>query len=672
MSNFNNVFPVCIQISLISGSINSNNIHNNGNYTWYGAFNYSASSQFIDNYNNTYQYTLSDIKPGFWIATKNGMAWRIYDSKKNTDGSSTFYLEDVDNYCINLDNTGQKGIPTDSELLIAFEVNEEGQPLIFPTNNFNDNLKQLPIEMINRFSVFNIAKKDISIYQINHGLSIGQPIWLDSTDGLYKKATNSKLIIGIVTNVSLKESTNIAISTTVDNFTFKPYGTYYYDLQHSFPNLDFSSYSTGQFVYISTDKIQNFVGVQPSTTSQPIWVYLGKDNKTKRQSAILLNSSNIVLHNYGVTGPVGYTGRQGPIGYTGSIGLKGVTGPTGPIGLKGSIGIQGPIGLTGPQGIQGIPGPPSSVTEKVVPLDFNWTATDIDKFIFYSPNNSVISKNEYEWSNNAYTVSGYSTPIIMFFKIGLTTGSCVVGFCENPINSIGFNGIDYGLSFIRGQNVKIIIKGTQLSYGRDNNAYTVDDIFSIRYDGNSVYFYKNNKLIYGPVSRLSTAPLYMDVTFEQNGTYIYDVELYKLIQFVDLSTDQRVLGNKSFINDVSIQGRLFIKDSNISRYPIIHYDGNTNTPALNPSLGPRQYVFINNYSKIILPTPTVNWIGIEIITRVIDDNAIKNNNLIIQTEDGSNTIMPLSVGISGLVNSYQTTDYSVNFICDGTNWYQIL
>jgi hypothetical protein len=255
MSNFNNVFPVCVQLSLGQNLANTSNLKD-GNFTWYAPFNMSLAPRFIDNNGNDLYYSITDIKPGFWIATNGGLAWRIYDVVYTGGSSVQFYLEDVNNYCINLDSTGGNGIPQSGGLFLAFEVNEEGQPLIFPIEVFDDSIRNVPVGMINRFAMFNVAKQYVAVYQINHGLSIGDPIWCDPSDGKYKKANNAnaKYIIGIVSIVSTQGP--YSTTSTIDNFNYKAYGTYYYDLQYSFPSLDFSSYSTGQFLYLSTDPTQ--------------------------------------------------------------------------------------------------------------------------------------------------------------------------------------------------------------------------------------------------------------------------------------------------------------------------------------------------------------------------------------------------------------------------------
>ena len=129
MSTFNNIFPVCVQLTLSPSLANIGNTKN-GNFTWSAPFTYSISSTYIGNdLITTNSYGINDIQKGFWIGTSGGLAWRIYDKIANLDGTCTFYLEDVDNYCINLDNTGARGVPNNGGEFIAFEVNEEGQPL---------------------------------------------------------------------------------------------------------------------------------------------------------------------------------------------------------------------------------------------------------------------------------------------------------------------------------------------------------------------------------------------------------------------------------------------------------------------------------------------------------------------------------------------------------------
>ena len=218
MSTFNNVFPVCVQLALGQNLANIGTPVN-GNFTWYASFEYSTSPIYIQNdLNTTYQYGINDIQIGHWISTNNGLAQRVYDKSLNQDGSCTFYLEDVDNYCVNLDNTGSQGVPNNGGYFISFELNEDGQPLIFTIDVFSDSLRQLPINMITRFSTFNTAKQHVTVYQINHGLNTGDQIWIDPANGLYKRAntSNAKYVIGIVSNVSVAGN-----SPTIDNFEYK-------------------------------------------------------------------------------------------------------------------------------------------------------------------------------------------------------------------------------------------------------------------------------------------------------------------------------------------------------------------------------------------------------------------------------------------------------------------
>ena len=62
MSTFNNVFPVCVQLSLDAG-LASVSTPTNGNFTWNAPFTYSSSPTYIQNdLTSTYQYTINDIK----------------------------------------------------------------------------------------------------------------------------------------------------------------------------------------------------------------------------------------------------------------------------------------------------------------------------------------------------------------------------------------------------------------------------------------------------------------------------------------------------------------------------------------------------------------------------------------------------------------------------------
>ena len=101
------------------------------------------------------------------------------------------------------------------------------------------------------------------------------------------------------------------------------------------------------------------------------------------------------------------------------------------------------------------------------------------------------------------------------------------------------------------------------------------------------------------------------------------------------------------------------------KYSIVNYDGDNNTPELNPV---SQYIFIAGNNKLTLPNPIPSWKGVEVNARIIDDAIISNGYINVSTS--TNTIIPSGLGISDSTNNLTVTSLSATFICNGTYWVQ--
>jgi hypothetical protein len=125
----------------------------------------------------------------------------------------------------------------------------------------------------------------VDVLQPSHTFVGGEPIWIDPADGYYKSAnnTNAKYIVGVVSSVGIPTS---------DSFTYKVFGTYYYDIQKFFSSLDLSSFNKGDFIYVSTDGLTNYTTTPPTDFAIPIWVYLGLDSNSK-QTGILYTTPSL-------------------------------------------------------------------------------------------------------------------------------------------------------------------------------------------------------------------------------------------------------------------------------------------------------------------------------------------------------------------------------------------
>jgi hypothetical protein len=214
-----------------------------------------------------------------------GYAWKVISIVSSTDDDITLILEDEENYNYYIDSVNNNfgGQPQPSSQHIYFELNSDGVPIVTPSYTLVD--ASLSVDTISRFADRNPNRQYADILQPSHGFLGGEPIWVDPADGLYKSAnnTNAKFIVGIVSSVGIPTS---------DWFTYKAFGTYYYDIQKFFGTLDLSSYNRGDFIYVSTDGVNNYTSTPPTDVAIPVWVYLGLDVNGK-QTGILYTTPSM-------------------------------------------------------------------------------------------------------------------------------------------------------------------------------------------------------------------------------------------------------------------------------------------------------------------------------------------------------------------------------------------
>jgi len=227
--------------------------------------------------------TCTSMKVGGWITGLSaGFCWQITRIVSGTDDLIRVEIEDSENYNVYIDSAANSyvGSPQTGQTYIYFELNEDGYPIMTPTYGILlPELTQLSIDVLGRFFSRNPNRQYIEINQTSHGFLGGETIGFDSITKKYFKTNNATApsTIGIVTSVNIPSNSW---------FTFKPFGTYCYDIQKFFTGIDFSAFSAGDTIYISTDGITNYTNISPGTSAVATWFYLGKDSNNLQQGIL--------------------------------------------------------------------------------------------------------------------------------------------------------------------------------------------------------------------------------------------------------------------------------------------------------------------------------------------------------------------------------------------------
>jgi len=293
MSSTPMTVPVCLQITAANGgSATSPNSKNNMQ------FSFDIFLMYTPQYGvNGTVYDLSVVTPGMWIGGGvAGYAWKIVSIGgigTNGDGSTTITVEDVDNY--NYLISGSNSYTSPPGNYIIFELNSNGVPVLQGLYNsyVDTSLAPLLPDIISRFANTSPNTQYIDIYQPNHTLLLGDPIWYNSsniTGQPYEKAMNSnaKYTIGVVSNTGVPD---------LNSFTFKVFGTYYSDVSSFFSEtltpsaLSLAAISgvvPGSILYIDTTGTNQYTTTAPADSAIPIWIYLGLDPVTGKETGILM------------------------------------------------------------------------------------------------------------------------------------------------------------------------------------------------------------------------------------------------------------------------------------------------------------------------------------------------------------------------------------------------
>ena len=352
-------------------------IADSGNGGWPTALiNCTVSNQTIYGGSN---YNGNNILPGMWISTYDyGEAWLITKIISKSSTNCTIEVSDVDGYNQSLDAQTNAPPPIgDGSKGFIFTLGEDGLPILTNSNwttlqQMNPNWQQWISDLIGRFRSRNLYKSYFHVYQPGHTFQVGNFIYLDPVDGLYKLSTSLSdtiyTTLGNVTSVGYALQ-DISNPYNLDWFTYRPFGTYLTPDQINFPYSSPLTGTVGSVYYIQNDgKITTHI---PNTNAYP--AYIQVSTGPNGGAGILLQHSYGLYPSSGsgtiggLTGPTGAQGQQGNIGPTGSSGLS-LTGPQGfqgPTGLQGQQGNIGPTGsnglsLTGPQGSTGNVGPTGS------------------------------------------------------------------------------------------------------------------------------------------------------------------------------------------------------------------------------------------------------------------------------------------------------------------------
>jgi hypothetical protein len=283
----------------------------------FSAFVYNPGTQTAVNYYDAY-----NVIPSDWIASSaSGYTWRISDIYSvfdaglannsgpipATEPSGIFYAKivDIDLYNAGIDPAGSfNGAPTQADTLsILFTLDEDGFPIFTPSNtsaldpNFAGNV-------IGRFRALNVKVEYVSINQTGASstFAVGDPIYLDPIDGLFKLSSNQGDVELIYTTIGVVTSVNLP---TPNDFSFNPLGEFREALD--LIPLGITG-AVGTYFYINPNAGSHYTTVKPTVYAFPIYQIIDSAG-----NAILLSAQH----------------SNGPTGVTGTIGSTGTTGPSG-------------------------------------------------------------------------------------------------------------------------------------------------------------------------------------------------------------------------------------------------------------------------------------------------------------------------------------------------------
>jgi hypothetical protein len=241
-------------------------------------------------------YDAYSVQVGDWIANNaSGFAWRItelytvQDNRFQQSDSLHFFAKMVDyaSYNRGLDKRGRGiGCPSnvDSDAVL-FTTDNYGLPILsgLDTDAIDPNFATV---LQSRFNALNIKRRFLSIKQTGAAelFRSGDPIYIDSETGLYKKSQGLKDInivqytIGVVTSVGIP---------TNDYFTFSPFGEY-----RSASEVGLTG-PIGTIFYIDPSGTDQYVTTRPEKFPFPVYQIIDTE-----ANVILVNGDIFGIQNY--------------------------------------------------------------------------------------------------------------------------------------------------------------------------------------------------------------------------------------------------------------------------------------------------------------------------------------------------------------------------------------
>ena len=309
--------PICLQL-VCNTSFNPVGKTNNGSNIFQNNFSlYDNNVQYINTNTDggqNHQYSCIDIRLGDWIAGDyGGFAWKIVgiiNDPNNLVYNINLTVEDENNYNFYLDQHNSGAGPNKNGNYVLFRLSNTGMPE--SVGMLNTIFQNISIDIIGRFSNRNLSNQYVDVYQPSqqNNFSIGQPIYVSGIDAsnncIYSPSNNSNisLSIGIISSIGITTSVD-GITQNLNNFSYKPYGNFYRNINDFFYYLnsstntyyelgtDFSNnYLPGTYLYYSQDGSNNYTAVKPIQNPTLAWVYLGIDQYVKTPMGIFYSGTS--------------------------------------------------------------------------------------------------------------------------------------------------------------------------------------------------------------------------------------------------------------------------------------------------------------------------------------------------------------------------------------------
>jgi hypothetical protein len=245
-------------------------------YQWQMTMNINVQNHSSFRTRQPYAYNAMDINVGDYIAdTSSGIAVKIISIAAKTDSTVTCIVEDVLRYNTFRDvNTLGNGIFSSSSVLMIFELNEEGMPVIDPAPG--DVGANVVSNLLARFTNFE-ENYNFILSQTDHGFVVGDIIAADHADNGFALANSSyPFLVGTVTNTDLGP----------DDFMINPFQK----ITDGYSSL---LGTVGSIVY--ADPSNN--GEMTLTGDQPILIKLRQETNTVVTGSNLASGANTAVSN---------------------------------------------------------------------------------------------------------------------------------------------------------------------------------------------------------------------------------------------------------------------------------------------------------------------------------------------------------------------------------------